>query len=460
MESQVTLTMQDQQTLSVLQSLDAGRCTVAQAAELLGRCGRQVRRKLAGFRALGAASIPHGNRGCTPANVADPALRERVEDLLRETYSDYNTHHLCDALADDHGLHLSVSALRRLRLAAGLPSPRKRRSPRAHRLRERLPQSGMMLQIDGTPFAWLGPDRPPFALLVAVDDATGEVFARFREQEDTVGYMLLVREVIRHRGLPQSLYSDRHTIFRAPSADTLTVDDQLAGHHPESQFARAARQLGIRIITAHTPQAKGRVERAHNTLQDRLTKEMHTAGITTLDEANAFLLGFLQRYNAKFAKDPQDPTPAYRLAPPTAHLDATLALHFQRTVANDNAITFGNRRLLVAKSGAQSYAKKRITVHIALDGEFSFWYRDECIGKGPTAGGELRTDPSILARLIPDDDAAIQHTPTEAAKQKKKPKPADAPNHSVTPKPDHPWREFRYGKADSPLLQSPHRPGG
>lgn len=460
MEPQVTLTMQDQQTLSVLQSLDAGRCTLAQATVLLGRCERQVQRKLAALRAQGVASVLHGNRGRPPSNVVDPALRERVEDLLRETYSDYNTHHLCDALADDHDIHLSVATLRRIRLGAAIPSPRKRRPPKAHRLRERMSQPGMMLQIDGTPFAWLGADYPPFTLLVAVDDATGEVFARFRQEEDTVGYMLLLRDVIRRHGLPQSLYSDRHSIFRAPSKDTLSIDDQLAGKRPESQFERAARQLGIRIITAHTPQAKGRVERCHNTTQDRLAKELRTANIVTLDDANAFLPGFLRRYNAKFAKVPRDPTPAYRPAPPKAQLDCALALHFQRTVANDNAVTFGNRRLLVAKSGAQSYAKKRITVHVALDGKLSFWYRDECIGKGPTAVGELRTDPSALARLIPDDDASPKHAPTAAAKPKARPKPTEPPNCSVTPKPDHPWRKFRCGKADRPLLQSPDRPGG
>ena len=456
----VTLTMQDQETCQVMAALDGKRCSVQQAARLLELSIRQTRRKLRVYREADVAGIPHGNRGRRPANALGTALRKTVEDLARDTYPGYNNHHLRDTLEDDHGVSLSVSSVRRIRLGAKLSSPRKRRPAKGHCLRERMAQPGMMLQLDGSPYAWLGPEHPAFTVLAAIDDATGEAFALFRQEEDTVGYMLLLRDIIRQRGLPQSLYTDRHTIFRAPSKDTLSIDDQLAGKRPESQFDRAARQLGVRIITAHSPQAKGRVERLHNTFQDRLANELKTAQITTLDDANAFLKGFLPRYNRRFAKPPADPTSAYRPAPSKGELDHALALHFTRTAGKDNAVNFGGRRLLVTKSRAESYAKKRITVRVALDGKLSFWYRDQCLGKGPTAVGELRADPGRLADLLPQPDKPEKPAPLKKPRATAKPKAADPPQSGVTPKPDHPWRKFRFGKADRQLLQSARRPGG
>lgn len=460
MESTVTLTMRDQRTHDVLSALAQGRCTAQQAAQLLGLGVRQTRRKLAAYRAGGLASVVHGNRGRAPANALDPELRRRVEELARGDYVAYNHHHLRDILEEHHDVHISVSSVRRIRLAAGLSSPRKRRRARGRCLRERLPQAGMMLQLDATPFAWLGPDHPPFALVAAIDDATGEAFALFRAQEDTVGYLLLLGDVIGRRGVPHSVYSDRHTIFRAPSQDTLSVDDQLAGKHPESQFGRAMSQLGIRTITAHSAQAKGRVERLHNTLQDRLANELRTARISTLDEANAFLKGFLPRFNKRFAHAPEDPQSAYRPAPPAAELNFALALHFVRTVGKDNAVSFGNRRLPVTRSRAESHAGKRVTVCVALDGKLSFWQGGHCLGKGPTARGQLRVEPARIADLFdqpltPASDQDQDNRPSPA-----RTKPAQPPASGVTPKPDHPWRKFRYAKDPAPVLQSPRRPEG
>ena len=310
----VTLTMQDQQTLHVISRTSEGRFTAAEAAEVLGLSIRQVRRKVRAYRKRGAASIPHQNRGRRPHNALSPALTHQVRELM-EQYKDYNNHHLQETLAEEHGLHLSVSSLRRLRIEAGQRSPRKRRPPKHRRRRQPKPQAGMMLQLDASPHPWLGEARTPFSLLAAIDDATNEVFALFREQEDTVGYMELLRTVIRQRGVPLSLYADRHTIFRSPKSDRLTVEEQLAGKQPDTQFQRASRELGIQIIAAHSPQAKGRIENLMGTLQDRLVAELKHAQITTLEEAQQFLTGFLRRYNQRFRRPPADPNPAWRPAP-------------------------------------------------------------------------------------------------------------------------------------------------
>jgi transposase len=441
METQVTLTMQDQHQASVLQLLDSSRTSVGQAAQLLDCSERQVYRKLAAYRAQGVGAVPHGNRGRTPHNALDPKLRAEVLGLLRsDAYRPLNTHHLAEILAENEGIHLSVSTLRRLRIAAGVTSPRKRRSPKAHPLRDRKPGEGMMLQIDGSKHLWFGPDGGLCVLIWAIDDATGRVCgALFRAEEDCVGYMLMLRQIIGKHGVPLSLYADRHSIFRPAAADKLTIEQQLAGQRkPMSQFGRAMAQLGIQQIAAHSAQAKGRVERSFATAQDRLLQEMRLNKITTIEQANAFLPRFIERYNRNFAKPAADPNPAWRPALSQAETDAALCLQYQRRADNANAISFGGRRLTVA-GPQRSFARKQIQIRVALDGQFSYHYQGEIIGQGPRAEGELRTDESELAKLLPAPAPTISTGP-ETPRRKPPREPV-----SVTPAPDHPWRKQAIG---------------
>jgi transposase len=375
--------------------MDQGHYTAAQAAQLWGCSLRHIRRRLGRYRQEHIASLAHGNRGRRPAHALPEELREQVVALTREQYRDYNNHHLQEVLARDHGLFLSVSSLRRLRLQAGLPSPRKRRAPKHRSRRPRQPQAGMMLQIDGSTHPWLGAAHPPFALLAAIDDATNEVFALFREHEDTVGYLLLLQEVIRQKGLPLSLYSDRHTIFRSPKQEKLTVEEQLAGREPETQFSRASRELGIRIIPAHSPQAKGRVENLFGTLQDRLVAELKHDHLALLQQAQEFLPGFLERYNARFRKAPAQPQAAFRPRPKRQQLAQALCLKFERTVQNDHTISLGHRLLDLPPSGRR-LARTKVTVQVALDGQITFWRDDTCLGRGPKLEGELPATPAAL----------------------------------------------------------------
>lgn len=437
METQVTLTMQDQNVARILQLLDAANLTVGQAAEALGCCQRQVYRKLAAYRAEGVASVPHANRGRTPHNALDPKLRLEVMALVRsEAYRSFNNHHLAQMLAEHEGIHLSVSTLRRIRAEAGQRSPRKRRAPKAHPMRERKAHEGMMLQIDGSKHQWFGPDGGYCVLIWAIDDATGRICgALFRAEEDCVGYMLLIGQIIRHHGIPLSLYADRHAIFRPSAADKLTLEQQLAGQQePMSQFGRAMAQLGIQQITAHSPQAKGRVERSFLTAQDRLLQEMRLAGITTIEQANAFLPRFVERYNRSFAKPAADPEPVWRDAPSKDVIDAALCLRYERTADNANAISFGGRKLVVAAPG-RSYSRRKVQIQVTLDGQFSYHYKDELIGHGPRADGQLRTDETELAKLLPDQPPS----PCEAPKTNK----PTAPRYHIgtTPAADHPWRK-------------------
>jgi len=437
METQVTLTMQDQQVARVLQLLDTRKLTVDQAAQALGCGPRQVYRKLAAFRARGVAAVPHANRGRKPHNALHPRLRLEVMALVRsDAYRSFNNHHLTEMLAENEGIHLSVSTVRRIRAEAGERSPRKRRSPKAHPLREPKAQEGMMLQIDGSKHQWFGSEARYCVLHWAVDDATSKICgAVFREEEDCVGYMALLEQVIGDHGVPLSLYADRHAIFRPTAADKLTIEQQLQGRQePRSQFGRAMAELGIQQITAHSPQAKGRVERSFGTAQDRLLNEMKLAGISTIEQANAFLPQFIKRYNERFGKPPADPESAWRPAPAKADISAALCLRYERAVDNGNAISFGGRTLIVAKP-SRSYSRKKVQIHVALDGQFSYHYRGELIGHGPRATGQLRTDETELVKLLPEQTPIPCKAP-KPPKRRKRPQ-----SSGVTPAADHPWRK-------------------
>ena len=436
---QVTLTVQEHQTLEVLTRLDARQCTAAQAAQVLGLSRRQVRRKLQAFRAQGASAVAHHNRGRTPHNALSPALRARIEKLVKDKYSAFNHHHAQEMLALHEGIQVSVSTRRRLRLEASLLSPRKRRPGKKHVRRDPRPQAGMLLQIDASPFDWLG-QGPSLNLVAGIDDATGEAFALLREHEDTVGYLQLLRQVASARGLPLSLYSDRHSIFFSPKAQQPTVEEQLAGKLPQTQFGRAMQELGIGMIPAHSPQAKGRVERLFNTLQDRLTNELQLAGRQTLAEANAFLPEFLRRYNAGFAHDPSDPTPAWRPSP--AGLDQCLCLKFTRVAAPDHTLSFGPHRLLICGRGGPSYARKRVEIQVALDGQFSYWYQGVRIGLGPTVAEPIPAEDRELARRLPLTAPAPAPAPPPPAPVRK----PQSPRVPVTPAADHQWRRFTIAK--------------
>jgi transposase len=241
----VILNEKEQKRLMVLNEVLAGRLTGAAAAELLGLSLRQTRRLLAGYRREGAAGLAHGNRGRTPVNKVSSEVAAAVVALARDEYVDYNDRHLTEELAERHAIVLSSPTVRRLRRAAGLGSPRKRRSSRHRRRRERYPQAGMLLQVDGSRHDWLEGRGPWLTLHAAIDDATSEVvWAVFREEEDATGYALLLHHLSQTHGLPLALYADRHTIFQNPKQATLA--EQLAGQEPPHLCGPPVGRVGYR----------------------------------------------------------------------------------------------------------------------------------------------------------------------------------------------------------------------
>jgi len=342
MKEKVTLNLKEQKRLLVLNGVLAGRMTGQEVADVLGLSLRHTRRLMAAYRQEGAAVLVHGNRGKRSRRRTLEAVEEEIVALAKGEYHDYNNCHFAEELEERHGITVSSSTVRRIRQRHGLPSPRKRRVPRHRRRRERYPQVGMLLQVDGSKHDWLEGRGPWLTLHAAIDDATNEIpWAVFRETEDATGYALLIHHISQTHGLPLALYADRHTIFQNPKE--ATIEEQLAGLEPRSQLGQILHSLDIHLIGARSPQAKGRVERLFGTLQDRLVKELRRAGATNLEEANVALRKYLPRFNKRFTKPAAQPGSAYRPQLTRAEANARVCFTYWRSVTNDHTISlFGH----------------------------------------------------------------------------------------------------------------------
>ena len=384
----LTLTTKEQTRIQVLNGVIEGKVTVAEASGLMGVSERHAWRLLAAYRGEGPAAVAHGNRGRKPATTTCPQTREKVRELAEGPYAGFNHTHLTEMLAEREDIHLSRSTVRRVLLAGGLPSPRRRKAPRRYSRRERYPQEGMLLQIDGSRHDWLEGRGPYLTLVGAVDDATGTIpFALFRQQEDAHGYMLLLKDIIERHGVPLALYSDRHGIFQRSPKEPESLDEQLRGRRDPTQFGRALEELDIRLIMAHTPQAKGRVERAWGTFQDRLVSELRLAGVTTIEQANQLLWNFIPRYNQLFGVAPAQPGSACRQLPSAVSLDAVLSFKYIRTVANDNTVRFnGSAIQILSDDYRASYARATVEVQERLDGSIVVVYQGNTLAAEPATG--------------------------------------------------------------------------
>ena len=357
----VTLTQKEQARLQVLNSVLAEHMTTEQAAEIPGVSTRHTRRILAAYKEDGAAALAHGNRGRRPHNATSEMEEADVLYLSRTRYEGANHTHLSELLREREGIDIGRTTLRRILLSAGLSSPRSRRPPRHRVWRQRMPREGMLIQVDGSYHRWLGKDGPQFTLLLAIDDATGTVVnALFSELENTHSYFSLLDGLILRCGIPIALYSDRHAVFK------YTPPSEAAG--APTQFSRAMDELGIQLIFALSPQAKGRVERAAGTFQDRLVTELRLAGATTINDANRVLEDFLPRFNGRFKVPARESEVAYRAVDDGMCLEKVLCFKYRRRVARDNTVRYRWRTLqLLPGTDRPTYAGAAVDVLEGLD---------------------------------------------------------------------------------------------
>ena len=307
----LTLTTKEQTRIQVLNAVLEGEVTAVKAAGLMGVSERHGRRLLAAYRKEGAAAIAHGNRGRKPSTTTCPDTQHRVRES-EGRYAGFNHTHLTEMLAEREGIALSRSTVRRVLLADGVRSPRRRRASKRYSRRERYPQEGMLLQIDGSRHDWLegrGPYLVPSSVLWTTPQGRSPSPC---SESSAHGYLLMLREIIDHHGVPLA-YSDRHGIFHRSTNEPETIAEQLQGRPDPTQFGRALQELDIRLIMAHTPQAKGRIERAWGTFQDRLVSELRLTGASAIEQANKVLWDFIPRYN----EDSRSPQPSQ--AQPIAH---------------------------------------------------------------------------------------------------------------------------------------------
>ena len=440
----------------------AGRITNAQGAQALGVSLRQFRRLKARYREAGVRGLVHRLRGRPSPRAVDVALRDRVLELMHTTYHDLNDCHATEKLCEVEGLSVSRSTVRRLRRGLGRAPKRRRRPPQHRARRPRRAACGALVLIDGSAFDWLGTGTP-LLLLGAIDDATGTVLAlHFRPAEDLHGYLTLLRRLAARDGLPVSLYGDRLGVFVRNDAHW-SLEEELQGAQHPTHFGQVLRELGIGYIAAHSPQAKGRIERLWATLQDRLVAEFRLRGLHTVAAAEAYLPTYLVDHNRRFAHPPAAAAAAWRRPPPD--LADRLSCRYSRRVAGDNTVRLGPRLVQIPPGPhGRSYAGCRVALHECLDGRLLVHYQGRCLATAPAPAAEFVLVPR------PASHRRASRTPSPEAGCARPPQPlgssaplvaapaALAPPRPRPPRP-HPWRHT-FSRRQRARQRQPTPPGG
>ena len=433
------MTAREQRRAHVLARVIAGELKLWEAAVVLGLSVRQARRLKRALVREGPAALAHANRGRASPRRFSPTLRQHVVRLYQTIYRGLNHQRFCELLAEHEQLQLSVASVRRILRTAGFGSPQTRR-PAPHRARrERMPAEGMLLQLDGSPHRWLGPAGPRWSLLGAVDDATGEaVAAVFRDQEDSAGYLLLLRQVVTSRGIPAAVYRDRHSIFRAPGTERLSVEDQLLNTadvlptqvgrvlaelwHPLDRRCLTAGEGAYRALLAHSPGPPRR--RAASGRGD-----LARAG----QRVSAQLSGALPRALRGTARQLRE---RLRAAQPRSRPGPSLLLQVHtRRVASDNTIRFAGQMLqLLLGRDRLSFARAVVEVHQRLDGSLAVVYQGTLLlhVPAPADAPPLRTTTRGKLAQSPQPPAPPPAPPQQRRKRRQ-------------PSLYHPWKQSYEG---------------
>jgi transposase len=356
--------------LEVLRDVDRGGLPMRAAAQLLGRSERQVWRLLKAFRAEGAAGLVSKKRGRPSNRRTAAAVRTAALWIVRQNYADFGPTLAAEKLAAEHGFAFSSETVRKWMIEDGLWLDRKQRQKRVHQPRPRRECVGELVQVDGSEHWWFEDRGPQCTLLVFVDDATSRLMhLQFVESESTFAYFQAARAYLEAWGKPIALYSDKHGVFRVNHPGALGGDGM-------TQFGRALQALNIDIICANSSPAKGRVERANKTLQDRLVKELRLAGAATLAEGNALLPGFIADYNARFAKAPANSKDLHRRLGRGDDLDDAFAWKEERTLSRALTLQYDKILFILEPSEpAKAAIGKRVMVVDYPDGRLSIRYR-------------------------------------------------------------------------------------
>ncbi|MBU6401598.1 MAG: ISNCY family transposase [Verrucomicrobia bacterium] len=369
----ITLSERDQQRLSALVALKAGQISPSEAASALGMSVRQLRRVRERFDDEGVAGLPHRGRCKRPANACPPELAGQVTSLYRERYPGTNQEQFTEFLLERHGIDLSRSTVRRYLALEGIGAPMPQKRSRHRRRRVRRAQEGALIQMDGSTHDWLEGRGQHLTLIGGIDDATNKVWARFYTSEQMNGYFEVIRTIVEENGIPAAIYTDR-TALMLSERRTEKQEKYL------SHLSKALQRMGVALIQARSPQAKGRIERLWRTMQDRLVSELRAIDVKTLEGANRALAIYLRRHNMRFRKEAFNPDPAWRPWDLALGVEDTLCWVFPRVVRLDNTVTINNQ-VLQLEPGADgaSWARKRVSVHQRPDGSLTVLHQTTSI---------------------------------------------------------------------------------
>jgi len=439
----VTMSRKEARRPGLVQLAVAGKITTAEGARGLEMSLRQFRRLKARYRAEGVRGLVHRRRGQPSGRGLDVERRDRIVELVQTTYRDFNDCHATEKLQALEGLPVSRSTVRRLRRAQGMPPKRRRRPPQHRARRPRHPAMGSLVLIDGSQFDWLGTGTHA-RLLGAIDDATSTVLAlHFRPAEDLHGYLTLLGRLAARHGLPVTLYGDRLGVFVRNDAHW-SLEEELQGAQHPTQFGQVLRDLGIGYIGAHSPQAKGRIERLWETLQDRLVVELRWHGITTVAAAEAFLPTYLVDHNRLFAQPPADAAAAWRRPP--RDLADRLSCRYTRRVAHDNTVRLSPRWVQIPRGPhGRSYAGNRVEVRECLDGRLLVDYQGRRLATAPAPADDFvlvprRTQRRRASRRSSEEEG--RHLPlTQNGASSPIAALTALAQHLRRPARPHPWRQ-------------------
>jgi transposase len=358
----ITMSKKQLNRFDVLSKANAGFITVREASEALGLSERQVKRLKKKVREEGAAGVVHKNTGRSPVSKTSEETRAeilRIHGLPEHT--GVNFRHFVEILSEWHSIEISYGSLYTLFKESGIKSPKTKRRLKPHRRRARRPQAGLLLQVDATPFAWFKGDRHSYSIHGGIDDATGQVTGLYMCKNECLhGHFEVLRRTIEAFGVPKSVYADRHTIFQSPNTKKHEIDASVPKN--DTQFGRCLNELSVVLISARSPQAKGRVERLWGTLQSRLPVEFAMRGITTMDEANAFLETYIYAFNANFAVEPENVQNAFGKTLETENIDHILCVKEQRVIDAGGVFSYGGKSFKIIDGHAPVSAKTKIDV--------------------------------------------------------------------------------------------------
>lgn len=333
-------TMNEIKRITIIQSVIDQKRTQKEAANALGLSERQIRTIIKRFKEEGPEGIKHKNKQNKPSHAFSNDFKDKIVELkLSENYSNTNFSHFRDLLEERENIKISYSALYSILKSYNINSKKSHKDKKTHRRRKRKECEGMLVQTDATPFDWFNIGKK-YSLHGYIDDATGKILGLYMcENECLMGYLEITRQMLKEYGSPVAIYSDKYSVFFPSSYQKVTIEEQLEGkRRPTTQFKRIMDFLGVELIAASTSQAKGRIERLWETLQDRLTTEFKLNNITTIEQANEFLVQYIKKYNKKFAVVPTDVESKF--IPLPAYIDLDLLLTNKLTRVIDNAGTF------------------------------------------------------------------------------------------------------------------------